>query len=249
MVLIFNKGETWNTFYYHHVKHHHIEDNGIEDLSATIWYDRDNWLHFAAYFFRFYFFIALELPIYFIKKGKLEWALKTFVGEVSTLVFYSSFFYVCDPRSVIFAWFVPLNMARIGMMSGNWTQHAFLDPDHATNDYKTALTVIDTYYNKTCFNDGYHTSHHLNPIRHWQDHPEHFLASREKFNEQKVIIFRNCDYWEIWCHLMVKDHVWLAKHLVSNDSDSVEAKVAFLKTRLKRLSPQQMKNSFAKKSL
>lgn len=105
-------GETWNTFYYHHVKHHHVEDNGVDDLSSTIWYDRDNWFHFAIYFFRFYFLIGLELPLYFIKKGRTEWAIQTFFGEYGTLLFLSSFFLVCDARSVIFAWFVPLNLAR-----------------------------------------------------------------------------------------------------------------------------------------
>lgn len=106
-------GETWNTFYYHHVKHHHIEDNGVLDLSSTIWYDRDNWLHFAHYFFRFFFFIGFELTFYFFKKGKTQWAINTFVSEYGNLLFYGSFFWICsDPKSVIFAWFVPLTFAR-----------------------------------------------------------------------------------------------------------------------------------------
>lgn len=75
-------GETWNTFYYRkniivlqyldHVKHHHIEDNGPGDLSSTIWYDRDNAFHFLIYFSRFYFLIAIELPLYFISKKKVK---------------------------------------------------------------------------------------------------------------------------------------------------------------------------------
>jgi hypothetical protein len=44
---------------------------GPNDLSTTIWYDRDNALHFAFYFFRFYFLIALELPLYFIRNRKV----------------------------------------------------------------------------------------------------------------------------------------------------------------------------------
>jgi len=108
-------GETWNTFYYHHVKHHHVEDNGVDDLSSTIWFDRDNIFHFAQYFGRFYFLIGIELPLYFIRKGKRDWALNVFVGEYGTLLFLASFFLICsDPKSVIFAWFVPLNLARFG---------------------------------------------------------------------------------------------------------------------------------------
>ncbi|KAJ3369342.1 hypothetical protein HDU91_007310 [Kappamyces sp. JEL0680] len=241
-------GETWNTFYYHHVKHHHVEDNGPEDLSSTIWYDRDNWLHFAVYFFRFYFLIGLELPYYFVKKGQTKWAVNCFVGEYGTLVFLASFFWVCaDPRSVIFAWFVPLNLARIGMMSGNWTQHAFLAQDDPKNDLKTALTVIETPYNATAFNDGYHTSHHLNPIRHWQDHPEHFVQNAEKFRDSKVVIFKQIDYWGLWCMLMVRNYDVLAKHFVDLTGKMSKAdKIAWLKARTKRLTAEQIEAAYSK---
>jgi hypothetical protein len=116
-------GQTWNTFYYHHVKHHHIEDNGVEDLSSTIWYDRDNLFHFLIYFFRFYFLIVVELPWYFFKKGRYWWGTSVFLGEVSTFSLYYLCFQICEnPLSVVFALIVPLNFSRIGMMSGNFTQ-------------------------------------------------------------------------------------------------------------------------------
>ncbi|KAL9114188.1 MAG: hypothetical protein Q9187_007518, partial [Circinaria calcarea] len=34
-------GHTWDSYYYHHVKHHHVESNGPDDLSSTIRYQRD----------------------------------------------------------------------------------------------------------------------------------------------------------------------------------------------------------------
>ena len=114
-------GQTWNTFYYHHVKHHHIEDNGPLDLSSTIWYDRDNWVHFLIYFSRFYFLIGIELPAYFVKKGKIQWYVNVFAGEFLTHFFYASFFWVCkNPLSVFFALDMPLNFSRIGMMTGKF---------------------------------------------------------------------------------------------------------------------------------
>ncbi|KAJ3273390.1 hypothetical protein HDV01_004460 [Terramyces sp. JEL0728] len=212
-------GQTWSTFYYHHVKHHHIEDNGPDDLSSTIWYDRDNWVHFAIYFFRFYFLIGMELPVYFYKKGKLNWGINVFVGEYLTII--------------------------IGMMTGNWTQHSFLAQDDATNDHKTALTVIESVYNATAFNDGYHTSHHLNSIRHWQDHPEHFFQNVEKYKSERVVIFRDCDYWLIWCHLMVKDYNWLADHFVDlTGKMSVDDKITFLRNRVRRLSREEIVKNY-----
>jgi hypothetical protein len=29
-------GHTWNSYYYYHVKHHHVEGNRPDDLSSTI---------------------------------------------------------------------------------------------------------------------------------------------------------------------------------------------------------------------
>lgn len=133
------------------------------------------------------------------------------------------------------------------MMSGNWTQHAFLDQDHAKNDYKTALTVIGTPYNSLCFNDGYHTSHHLNPIRHWQDHPEHLLENIEKFKQEKVVIFQGIDYWGIWCMLMIKNYDALASKYVDLTGEmTYEDKKAYLKARTRRLTSQQVLANYPK---
>jgi hypothetical protein len=73
-------GQTWETFYFHHNKMHHIEDNGPGDLrfdlfsflnhfSCTLMYQRDNVYHFIQYILRFFFCIGTELPLYFFRKG------------------------------------------------------------------------------------------------------------------------------------------------------------------------------------
>lgn len=127
------------------------------------------------------------------------------------------------------------------MMSGNWTQHAFLAQDDAKNDYKTALTVIQTPYNATAFNDGYHTSHHLNPIRHWQDHPEHFVENIKKFRDEKVIIFDGVDYWGLFCLLMTQNYLVLADRFVDLTGTMSQAdKIAYLKERSRRLSEKEI---------
>lgn len=133
-------------------------------------------------------------------------------------------------------------------MAGNWTQHSFLDQDQAKNDYVTALTCIETPYNTLCFNDGYHTSHHLNPLRHWQDHPDNFLASLEKYRDEKVIIFRGVDYWQIWCLLMVKNYDAIADCFVDLTGKMThEEKVQFLKARTKRLTSEQIEKQYPSK--
>jgi hypothetical protein len=47
-------GQTWNSFYYHY-KHHHIEDNGPENLSSTLRYQRDSVFNLALYISRLSF--------------------------------------------------------------------------------------------------------------------------------------------------------------------------------------------------
>jgi hypothetical protein len=133
------------------------------------------------------------------------------------------------------------------MMSGNWAQHSFVDPNAAKNDYKTALTCVNTIYNKNAFNDGYHTSHHLNSIRHWQDHPESFLNSIETYKIQQVMVFENIDFFGVWFMLMIKNYGFLAKRLVLKEG-SIDDKILFLKQRLGRLTKEQLQVSFGSKN-
>lgn len=52
----------------HHVVMHHLEDNMFpEDLSSTMPYQRDNFLHFLHYWAKFFFAIHVELPLYAIR--------------------------------------------------------------------------------------------------------------------------------------------------------------------------------------
>ena len=59
-------------------------------------------------------------------------------------------------------------------MMGNWTQHAFVDGEDPGNAYKNSITCINVKYNKKCWNDGYHISHHIRPAMHWTEHPTFF---------------------------------------------------------------------------
>ncbi|KAL5038324.1 hypothetical protein BDV3_006494 [Batrachochytrium dendrobatidis] len=249
-------GETWNTFYYHHVKHHHVEDNGPEDLSSTIWYDRDNALHFLAYFARFYLFVGMELPWYFYKKGRYSQAFNCLVGEYGTMLGYCLFYlYICpnNPLGVTFVFIVPLNLARYGMMSGNWAQHAFIEPTDPTNDYKSAITCLASFYNKNCFNDGYHTSHHLNPLRRWDDHPQNFVSTAEKYRKQTTVVFEGLDFHAVWVALMFKNYSTLANHFVqlANKGDpdymTKEQIMVYLERRTKRLSKEQIAQHYTLK--
>lgn len=136
-------GHTWNSYYYHHVKHHHVEGNGPEDLSSTIRYQRDELRDFLAYVGRFLFLVWIELPLYFAQKGKYGMAAKAAGWELSTYAVLAVLFVRVDARATVFVFLLPLLLMRIAMMVGNWGQHALVDEVDPTSDFRSSITLID----------------------------------------------------------------------------------------------------------
>ncbi|OAA65136.1 fatty acid desaturase [Akanthomyces lecanii RCEF 1005] len=135
-------GHTWNSYYYHHVKHHHVEGNGPNDLSSTVRYQRDSIFHFLQYTARFFFFVWLDLPLYFVRKGRPSLAAKVAFWEIGWYgVLYE--LYCLNPRATFVVFLLPLLLLRAGLMLGNWGQHAFVDHDEPDSDYRSSITLID----------------------------------------------------------------------------------------------------------
>lgn len=135
-------GHTFDSYFYHHVKHHHAEGNGPDDLSSTIRYQRDELTHFLHYLGRFLFFIWLELPLYFVRKRRLNLAVRSFCSEVFC---YTAIYFLAqrNPRATFFTLIWPLLQTRIAMMVGNWGQHAFVDDVEPDSNFRSSITVID----------------------------------------------------------------------------------------------------------
>jgi hypothetical protein len=136
-------GHTWDSYYYHHVKHHHVEGNGPDDLSSTVRYQRDEFVDFAMYVGRFLFLIWIELPMYFWGRGRKELAMKTVLSELASYVFIFLMATRVNTRATVFVLLLPLLQMRIGMMTGNWGQHAFVDEAEPDSDYRSSITLID----------------------------------------------------------------------------------------------------------
>jgi len=135
-------GHTWNSYYYHHVKHHHVEGNGPDDLSSTIRYQRDDIFHFLHYVGRFYFLIWFDLPEYFIRKHKFRLAFNAAFWEVAS---FTSIIFIANWkfRPALFVFILPLLLLRFGLMVGNWGQHAFVDEVEPDSDFRSSITLID----------------------------------------------------------------------------------------------------------
>ncbi|KAI1493670.1 hypothetical protein F5X96DRAFT_620833 [Biscogniauxia mediterranea] len=240
-------GHTWNSYFYHHVKHHHVEGNGPEDLSSTVHYQRDSVWHFLHYVGRFYFFVWLDLPLYFVRKGWYDTGLRCASWELSNY-FTILVLFRLNSQATFFTLLLPLLAMRVMLMVGNWGQHAFVDADEPDSDYRSSVTLVDVPSNRYCYNDGYHTSHHLNPMRHWRDHPVHFLQNKETYSREHALVFHNIDYLMITVKLFQKDYDHLARCLVPIGAQidmTMEQRAAMLRRHTRRFSEEEIREKFS----
>ncbi|KAJ5463170.1 hypothetical protein N7475_008114 [Penicillium sp. IBT 31633x] len=239
-------GHTWNSYFYHHIKHHHVEGNGGDDLSTTMYYDRDSIPDFLTYVGRFVFFIWLELPLYFWRKGQFKYAARCAFWEVGNYVAIYMLYNYVNARATTFVLILPLTVMRLGLMVGNWGQHAFVDPADPDSDYLSSITLIDVPSNRFSYNDGYHTSHHLNPRRHWRDHPVAFLKQKDRYAKENALVFRNVDYIFITVNLLRKNYEYLAKCLIPIGDQvnwTFEERVEMLRRRTRKFPKPSSKKS------
>jgi fatty acid desaturase len=225
-------GESPETYFAHHVGMHHLENNLQADLSTTLPYRRDSITGFLRYFLRFFFFGLTELTLYFARKHRRSLMVRCIVGELS-------FFALCiglwmvNARATLFVFVLPFLIVRFAMMAGNWGQHAFVDQSAPENNYRNSITCINASYNRRCFNDGYHISHHLKATRHWTEHPKEFTDNLAKYDAERAIVFEGIDFFGVWACLMLKRYDWLARRLVPLGSAplSTEEAIAMMRTR------------------
>lgn len=216
----------------HHIGMHHVEDNMQQDLSSTIRYRRDSFLHFLVYFSRFFFLSMIELPGYLSRKKRGHMARRAVVSElVHDAIIVGSMF--LDWRFGLMAFLVPYVACRFMMMVGNWGQHAFINTHHKNNGIANAITCINSGYNKRCFNDGYHIGHHLRANRHWTEMPADFLANKEKYAKEGALVFEGLDFFLVSVLLFAGQWKTLAKKFVRLDKPMTDEEViAMLKERV-----------------
>ena len=101
--------------------------------------------------------------------------------------------------------------------------------------------------NRFCFNDGYHTSHHLNPRRHWRAHPLAFLQGKKQYAKEGALVFHNIDYLGITFCLLTKKYKYLAKQLIPMGDQigmSIDEIAEMLKRKTRRFTEQEIKAKF-----
>ncbi|MFO0554403.1 MAG: fatty acid desaturase [Polyangiaceae bacterium] len=218
----------------HHLGIHHYEDNMPADLSSTMRYQRDSFLHFLVYFGRFFFLSIVEVPLYLHRHKRRSLARRALFGEIVHLSLIATAMYA-DWHFGLVAMVVPYVSCRFMMMAGNWGQHAFINTTRKNDGISNSVTCINSPYNKRCFNDGYHIGHHLMAARHWTELPGDFVKNRELYASEDAIVFEKLDFFMVSVNLWLGRYETLAKHFVRLDGvprDDAEV-IAMLKERVK----------------
>lgn len=234
-------GHTPETYFVHHMAMHHVENNGEDDASSTLPYQRDSFRNFMRYYLNFFFLGFRDTFMYLFNRKRKKFYVRLTFGEFSFYIFCIAMCFV-NFRATLFIFIIPFVFARFVMMLGNWVQHAFVDPK---DPEENTINCINTKYNKTCWNDGYHAVHHLRPALHYTDIPGEFLKHKDKFAEKKVFVFDGIHYLHIFLWLMTKRYDKLADNLVNvnNMFGSKEEAIALMKERTKRIKPQSLKGN------
>ena len=225
-------GHTPETYFVHHIGMHHAENNLEEDESSTMAFQRDSFRDFLRYFGNFFFKGVYELYRYHQKRRRKKLMSRMVAGEVTFYLVVIALSIV-NFQATLVVFILPFLIFRFITMMGNWSQHAFVDPEEPGNLFKSSITCINVKYNHKCWNDGYHISHHIRPNLHWTLHPQHLLDNRESYRNNEALIFSGLDFLGVFLLLMQKKYDRLADHLVNIDGmfASREKAVAVMKRR------------------
>ncbi|HMQ48207.1 MAG TPA: fatty acid desaturase [Saprospiraceae bacterium] len=228
-------GQSPETYYSHHVHMHHAENNLPDDLSSTMFYQRDSFKDWFRYFWAFFWMVVVDLIRYFLSRNRKQLARKVALGEYLFLGMVAVLCYV-NFWATFMVFILPLLLSRIIMMMGNWAQHCFIDPADPGNPFYNSITCINHKYNHKCWNDGYHISHHQKPHMHWTEHPIYFQKTIDQYAAHQALIFDGLDFLGVYMALMRGKYEFLADHLVNVDGmfrDRNEA-IAVMKRRVQR---------------
>ena len=230
-------GQTPETYFSHHLGMHHRENNLAADKSTTMPYKRDSVTDFLRYYIHFFFLGIYSLCVYFVKNKRKKLFLKSLRGELIYIVFIVTMAYFNFAATVV-VFLIPLLITRLIMMVGNWTQHAFVCPEDPGNPYKNSITCINTRYNRRCWNDGYHTSHHIQPALHYTEHPVALQNNIKEYAANRALIFDGLDFGGVFLNLMRKRYDVLAKHVLNIDNtfSSDEEIIALMRERTQYIS-------------
>ena len=229
-------GHTPETYFVHHMAMHHVENNMPDDASSTMPYKRDSIRGFLHYVARFLFLGFRDTFMYLFNRKRKKLYMRLSYGEISFYLFCIGMCFL-NFQATLWIFLIPFVFARVVMMLGNWAQHSFLDKEDPEDMFTSAINCINTKYNRTCWNDGYHTVHHLRPGLHYTEIPGEFLKLKDQFAEKKSFVFSDIHYLHIFIWLMTKRYDKLADNLVNINGTTFSSREEAIRLMKERTQP------------
>jgi fatty acid desaturase len=207
-------GHLGDSYFSHHMGMHHIESNMPDDASSTMCYQRDSLKDFLKYWGHFMILGAKDTFDYLFARKRKKLYNQLTLNEIA---FFIAVILLCfiNLKATLIVFIIPLLFARLVMMVGNWTQHAFVDPSEPDNDLASAIVCMNTVYNRKCWNDGYHAIHHFRPGVHYTEYPIIFQQIIPQMAANRTLVFVNIHYLHIFFYLLRKRYDKLASNLVN----------------------------------
>ena len=239
-------GHLGESYHIHHLGMHHIENNMPTDTSCTMGYTRDSFRDFMKYWLRFMLLGSCDAFLYLFKRKRKKMYTRLTASELGFLVITTALCFF-NFKATLIVFIIPFLFARLVMMIGNWTQHAFIDPDEPDNDLASNIICLNTSYNHKCWNDGYHAIHHVRPGAHYTDIPILFNEMIPAFEKNRTFIFEKIHYLHIFSYLMRKRYDKLTDHLI-NIGETFSDKNEVLELLKRRTRKFDLKNFVQNKS-
>lgn len=198
----------------HHCVMHHAENNWYpKDLSSTEPYQRDNFCHFLFYWVRYLAGIWVELPLYAVKARRWGMVCQCLSMETLYIALTVALWHL-NTAATVWTLVMPLLITSFALMFGNWSQHIFIDPEKPHSAHGMSYTCVDFSGNQRSFNDGYHTTHHLNSKLHWTQLPHQFILATEQ-GMTHGLVFGSIGFFDVGLAVFLGKFDMLSKHLLS----------------------------------
>jgi fatty acid desaturase len=212
-----------------HVRLHHRENGGIDDIAGSRGYDRTSRLDFLWYLSNNIWTVLGIAPYaYFKARGdeenrrRLLWGMARYYAYFGAVAIY-------DWRIGTMFVLVPLLCMNFITAITAWVQHAFHDSEQPGDYFAHTVTVLDEV---NFMNEGYHLCHHHRAGLHWTEMPVHLERIRHRMRESGSLVFRDLDFMGLFLELTLFRRMdVLAEKLVAWEPMNHEQRLALLAKR------------------